>query len=283
MEDVMLKFKAKELCPFMTKDDIRKTAPFVFAKDKTNPNVSERYAFSSTERLIDDMAKLGWGVTECKQQRPNKRTNVRSFHTVAFQNPEVFLTNEQGEIDAFPRIIVSTSHDGFHSFKFMAGIYRLICSNGLIVCDNEFTSFKLRHINYSYDELMRIVAQSIELTKQKVAVINDMQEKNLTIEQKRELARRAIAIRKGVKEWDELKVDNQDIDGILEPVRKEDEGDSLWNVFNVLQEKVITGDFTLGKTKTGKNRKARPITGAAKDIDVNQSLFLTATEYLQAA
>ena len=279
----MLKFKAKELCPFMTKDQIREKAPFVFAADKTNPNTSERYSFTSTEQLIDDMAKLGWGVTECKQQRPNKRTNVRSFHTIAFQNPEVFTTDDNGEIDAFPRIVVSTSHDGFHSFKFMSGIYRLICSNGLIVCDNEFAAFTLRHINYSYDELMRIVAQSIEFTKKKVSVINDMQEKNLTVEQKRELARRAIAIRKGVKEWEELKVDNQDIDGILEPVRNEDKGDSLWNVFNVLQEKVITGDFKLGKTKTGKNRKARPITSAAKDIDVNQSLFLTATEYLQAA
>jgi len=283
MQDVMLSFKAKELCPLMSKDEIRKTAPFVFATEKTNPNTSDRYVFANTERLIDDMASLGWGVTECKQQRPNKRTKVRSFHTVAFQNPDVYLTNDKGEIDAFPRIIVSTSHDGFHSFKFMAGIYRLVCSNGLIICDKQFTAFTLRHINYSYEELMRIVAQSIELTKRKVAVINDMQAKSLTTEQKRELARRAIAIRKGMKDWDELRLDNQDIDDMLEPVRDEDKGDSLWNVFNVLQEKAINGDFQLGKTKNGKRRWARPITGAAKDIDVNQSLFLAATEYLQAA
>ena len=279
----MLRFKAKELCPLMTKDQIREKAPFVFATEKTNPNTSDRYAFASTERLIDDMAKQGWGVTECKQQRPNKRTKVRSFHTIAFQNPEVFTTDDNGNIDAFPRIVVSTSHDGFHSFKFMAGIYRVICSNGLIVCDKEFAAFSLRHINYTYEELQRIVAQSIEFTKRKIESINEMQAKTLTAEQKLELARKAIAIRKGVKEWDTLKVSDEDLNGILEPVRNEDKGDSLWNVFNVLQEKTISGDFKLGKTKTGKRRRARPITGAAKDIDVNQALFLTATEYLQAA
>ena len=279
----MLRFKAKELCPLMSKDEIRAKAPFVFATEKTNPNTSDRYAFASTEQLIDDMAKLGWGVTECKQQRPNKRTKVRSFHTIAFQNPEVFTTDDNGNIDAFPRIVVSTSHDGFHSFKFMAGIYRVICSNGLIVCDKEFTAFSLRHINYSYDELMRIVAQSIEFTKQKIDSINEMQTKTLTAEQKLELAKKAIAIRKGVKEWDTLKVSDEDLNGILEPVRNEDKGDSLWNVFNVLQEKTISGDFKFGKTKTGKRRQARPITGAAKDIDVNQALFLAASEYLQAA
>lgn len=278
----MLSFRNQGLCPIMSKQEIREKAPFIFCKEKTNPGTSDKYVFADTETLIDDMAKLGWGVTDCKQQRPNKRSNIRSFHTLAFQNPDIYLTNDKGEIEAFPRIIVSNSHDGFHSFKFMAGLYRLVCSNGLILADAEFTAFSVRHINYDFGELQKIVAQSIELTRTKVAVINDMQSTRLSVEQRQTLAAKAIAIRKGVK-WDELKVDNQDIEDILEPTRAEDEGDNLWCVFNILQEKVIKGDFQFGKTKTGKRRKARPITGAAKDIDVNQALFLAASEYLQAA
>lgn len=282
MEDVMLTFRSNELCPLMTKEEIRQKAPFVFCKEKTNPGTSDRYAFADTETLIDDMARLGWGVTDCKQQRPNKRSNIRSYHTLAFQNPKIFLTGDNGEIEAFPRIIVSNSHDGFHSFKFMCGLYRLVCSNGVVLADAEFTAFSVRHINYDFGELQRIVAQSIEMTRTKVSLINDMQATKLSLEQKSRLATRAVAIRKGVDE-SELKITGTEIEGILEPVRKEDEGDDLWSVFNVLQEKVIKGDFTLGKTKTGKSRKARPITGAAKDIEVNQALFLAASEYLQAA
>lgn len=283
MEHVMLSFKGNNLCPVMTKEQVREKAPFVFAKEKTNPGTSDRYSFADTETLIDDMAKLGWGVTECKQQRANKRSNIRSFHTVAFQNPDVYVADEDGNIEGFPRIIVSNSHDGFHSFKFMAGLYRLVCSNGLIIADAEFTAFSIRHINYDFEELQKIVAQSIDVTHKKVEVINAMRETKMTEEQKREFAKRAIAIRKGVKDLDEFKVADKDLDNILEPVRDEDAGDSLWNVFNVLQERVVKGDFTFGKTKTGKDRKARPITGAAKDIDVNQSLFIAATEYLAAA
>ena len=282
MDDVMLSFKSQQLCPLMSKDEIREKAPFVFAKAKTNPGTSDKYAFADTETLIDDMAKLGWGVTDCKQQRPNKRSTVRSFHTLAFQNPNIFITDDNGEIEAFPRIIVSNSHDGFHSFKFMAGLFRLVCSNGLILADAEFTAFSVRHINYDFGELQKIVAQSIELTRTKVTVINDMRATTLSFEQQSALAAKAIAIRKGLN-WEDLNVDNQDIEDILEPVRDEDRDNTLWSVFNILQEKVIKGDFTLGKTKTGKRRKARPITGAAKDIDVNQALFVAASEYLKAA
>lgn len=278
----MLTFRGQNLCPVMTKEEMRQKAPFIFCKEKTNPGTSNRYTFADTETLIDDMAKLGWGVTDCKQQRPNKRSNIRSFHTIAFQNPDIYLTNDEGEIEAFPRIIVSNSHDGFHSFKFMAGLYRLVCSNGVILADAEFTAFSVRHINYDFGELQKIVAQSIELTRTKVSIINDMRNTHLTFEQQSALATKAIAIRKGLN-WEELKVDDQDVKEILEPVRKEDEGDNLWAVFNVLQEKVIKGDFLFGKTKTGKRRKARPITGPAKDIDVNQSLFIAASEYLKAA
>ena len=255
MEDVMLAFRSQELCPLMSKEDIRKQAPLVFAEGKTNPETSERYAYSNTEKLIDCMAKFGWGVTDCKQQRPNKRTKFRSFHTLAFQNPNVFCTNEAGtEIESFPRVIVSTSHDGFHSFRFMAGLYRLVCSNGLILADAEFASFSIRHINFDFEkELEGVIERTVAIVKEKVEVMNKMKQINLTEAQRFEFAKKAIAIRKGLN-WEDIPVNDDDITDILEPVRDEDKGNDLFRVFNVLQEKVINGDFQYGKTKTGKRR-----------------------------
>lgn len=284
MTDVMMHFDEKQLCNFMTKDEMRTKAPYIFADKPTNGGVSERYTLASTETLIDDMAKLGWGVTDCKQQRANKRSNVRSFHMVSFQNPDVYIENENGGIEAYPRVIITNSHDGFHSFKFMIGLYRLVCSNGLIVATEEFANVSIRHINYEFEELRKIVAQAIEATRKNVDVMNAMQETQLTDEQKREFAIKAVAIRKGIKDDEKLpKLTDAEVEEILEPVRKEDEGNDLWSIYNVLQEKVIKGDFHFGTTKRGKNRKARPITGAAKDIEVNQRLFETANSYLVAA
>lgn len=284
MTDVMMHFDEKQLCNFMTKDEMRTKAPYIFADKPTNGGVSERYTLASTETLIDDMAKLGWGVTDCKQQRANKRSNVRSFHMVSFQNPDVYIENENGGIEAYPRVIITNSHDGFHSFKFMVGIFRTICSNGLIIATEEFANVSIRHINYEFEELRKIVAQAIEATRKNVEVMNAMQETQLTDEQKREFAVKAVAIRKGIKDDEKLpKLTDAEVEEILEPVRKEDEGNDLWSIYNVLQEKVIKGDFHFGTTKRGKNRKARPITGAAKDIEVNQRLFETANSYLVAA
>ena len=277
-------FNEKALCPFMTKDEIREKAPYIFADKPTNNGVSDRYVFASTETIIDDMAKLGWGVTDCKQQRANKRSTVKSFHMVSFQNPNVFVEDENGNVEGYLRIIVTNSHDGFHSFKFMAGLFRVVCSNGLIIATQEFANIAIRHINYEFEELRKVVAQAIEAARKNVEVINDMRETQLTDEQKAEFATKAIAIRKGIKEDEKMpEMSETDLAELLEPVRKQDEGNDIWTVFNVLQEKVIKGDFMFGKTKTGKRRKARPITGAAKDIEVNQKLFEAATSYLMAA
>ena len=279
----MMHFDEKALCPFMSKEEMKTKAPYIFADKPTNGDVSERYTLASTETVIDDMAKLGWGVTDCKQQRANKRSNVRSFHMVSLQNPNVYI-EENGEIVAYPRIILTNSHDGFHSFKFMIGIFRLCCSNGLVIATQEFANVAIRHINYDFEELRRVVAQAVEATKKNVEVMNTMQETTLTAEQKADFATKAIAIRKGIKEDEKMpQLSAEDVEDILSPVRDEDKGDDLWSVYNVLQEKIMKGAFHFGKTKLGKNRKARPITGAAKDIEVNQKLFETASSYLLAA
>ena len=282
MADVMMRFD-KGLCAFMTKDEMKTKAPYIFADKPTNGGVSERYTMASTETVIDDMAKLGWGVTDCKQQRANKRSNIRSFHMVSLQNPNVYI-EENGEIVAYPRIILTNSHDGFHSFKFMIGVFRLCCSNGLVIATQEFANVAIRHINYDFEELRKVVAQAVEATKKNVEVMNVMLKTELSEEQKADFATKAVAIRKGIKENEKKPILSDDeVKEILEPVRKEDEGNDLWSVYNVLQEKMMKGDFHFGKTKLGKNRKARPITGAAKDIEVNQRLFETASSYLLAA
>lgn len=283
--DTMIGFKDAQLNGFMTKDEIRRTAPYIFATKATNPGVSDRYVFASTETVIEDMEKLGWGVVQCKQQRANKNSTVRSFHMVAFQNPDVFITKttEKGEeVESYPQVILTNSHDGFNSFKFMIGIFRLVCSNGMVLATEEFESISIRHINYTFEELRHTIAASIEKVEQHVAVMNRMQATELTAEQRRDFALNALAIRMD-KDIDEVKATDEELDELLKPLRDEDKGENLWATFNVLQEKIIKGLYHHGKTKLGKDRKARPITGPAKDIMVNQGLFRQATSYLIAA
>ena len=287
MADTMLHFSNDNLHRAMTKTEIRERAPYVFAEAPTNPGTSDKYSFADTETLIDDMAKLGWGVTDCKQQRANKRSKVRSFHMVAFQNPKVFITKENADgtesVDCFPRIILTNSHDGFHSFKFMVGLFRLVCSNGLVVATEQFADVSIRHINYTFSELREMVAKAITTVSDNISVMNEMQNTILNDEQKKALATEALKIRGGDNDDKPLKVADDDLEDILTPTRDEDNANDLWTVFNVLQEKIIKGNFKMISPTNQKVRKARPITGLAKDLEINQALFRYASEMRAAA
>lgn len=278
----MLTFNNADLHTFMTKDEMRAKAPYIFTRGTTNPGTSKRYVPYTTEDVIDDMAKEGWGVVQCRQQRANKNSTVRSFHMVAFQNPEYSITLDNGEVEAYPQIILTNSHDGFNSFKFMVGIFRLVCSNGLILATEQFESVSIRHINYSFEELRLTIAASLKKVEEYIEIRNKMKDKVLTLEQKRDFALNALALRLD-QEAEEVKATEEELDNLLEPVRDADYGDDLWKTFNVLQEKIVKGLYYHGKTKLGKDRKARPITGPARDIFVNQGLFRQATSYLMAA
>ena len=267
----------------MSMDEVKTACPYAFAEAPTNPAVSGKYIQANTETVIEDLAKLGWYPVQAKQCRKKKNSKgIRSFHMVALQNDNVKILNPNGGTEAYVRIILQNSHDGFSSFKFMMGLYRCICSNGLVVCDAEFSTFSIRHINYSFEELRGIVAKVIDTVPGIINKMNTMNHVILTDEQKRDLAVATYKIRKGITEQDQVKVDDATIADLLTPVRSEDKGNTLWNVFNVLQEKMIKGDF-YAPGKNGKSRKQRPISSIKKDVDYNQRLWAFAESYMAVA
>ncbi len=278
MSDLMSSFN-KGLDTYLSKDQIRELAPLVFAEAPTNPDVSNKYLFVNTETIIDDLDKLGWKPVTVAQRKSRGTNTIFSKHMVSFQNPEIKITSKNGD-DAFPRIILTNSHDGMQAFKFSVGIYRLVCSNGLVVADEEFSDFKIKHKGYTFAELRNVVTQAVEDLPNRVEVMNKMQDKILTQEEKNKLALDAMLVRAGIEPGSDkakkFNYDDETIIDILDPKRKEDEGDDLWKVFNVIQEKITQGDFHAALTGA-KVRKVRKIASFEKDIKVNKELFKLAT------
>lgn len=269
----------------MSMNDVRVKCPYAFAEAPTNPAVSSKYTYANTETVINDMAKLGWYPVEAKQCRQKKGSKgIRSFHIIAMESddPRTRITDQFGNPEAKVRIIIQNSHDGFNSFRFMVGAYRFVCENGVVIADAQFADFSIRHINYSFDELRNIVARVMEGIPATVSSINKMNSIILTDAQKQEMATETLKIRRGLSEEDRITVNNETINELLTPIRQEDEGNSLWNVFNVLQEKMIKGTF-FAPSKNGKNRKQRPITSIKKDLDYNQRLWNIASQYMASA
>lgn len=281
MSDIMFNFKEDET--YMSKEDLRNECPLAFASAPTNPNVSGKYLFVNTETIVDDLDKLGWKPVQAAQRkgRGDKGT-IFSKHMVAFQNPGIKIKGEGGD-DAWPRIIMTNSHDGMQAFKFSVGIFRMVCSNGLVVADEQFSDFKIKHKGYTFSELRGVVNQAVADLPNRVQVLNDMKDRILTQEEKDKLALDAMLVRAGIKPGSEkatkFNYDAETIEDILDPKRDEDKGDDLWKVFNVIQEKITQGDFHAALTGA-KVRKVRKIKSFEKDLKVNKELFKLATNLI---
>ena len=107
-----------------------------------------------------------------------------------------------------------------------------------------------------------------------VESMNQMKAKELEQEQILAFAKEAINTRFTEKEVNRIKID---WDAFIEPVRKEDKGNDLWSVFNVVQEKIIDGDFEC--IAAGKTRKARQIKNFKQDQKINKEVFDVALEF----
>ena len=277
MADVMLNFNGEQ--SYMNKAQLREMCPLAFAKEATNPDVSKRYLFVNTETIIDDLDKLGWKPVQAAQRASRGGDTIFSKHMIAFQNPDLKIKGKDGD-DSFPRIIMTNSHDGMQAFKFSVGIFRLVCSNGLVVADEQFNEFKIKHKGYTFDELRGVVNEAVADLPNKVEVLNQMKQRVLTQEEKNKLALDAMLIRAGIEPGSEkakkFNYDDETIIDILDPKRDEDKGDDLWRVFNVVQEKITQGDFHAALTGA-KVRKVRKIKSFEKDLKVNKELFKLAT------
>jgi len=257
---------------FRTKSEIRQLASSIFTTQGA-PGTSEKYAHISTEKIIDDMQLLGWGVVDAKQVKARKGEGYQK-HLVVFRNNDIQITAEDGD-NVFPQILLTNSHDGKNAFTFTAGLFRMVCENGLVVSSREFENMKIRHYGYSFEELQDTIKSMVEKLPLTVESLNKFRQVELSQEQALDFAKKALEVRLG--DLDNIQIDLQDL---LTPTRSEDRGNDLWSVYNVVQEKLIHGMFNY---KYGvKSRKARKIKNFKQDLVINERLYDLALEYVPA-
>ena len=276
MEDLILSYK--EELEVMTEAQIREVCPTAFSTTPSS-EVSKHYTHIPTNRVIDDMSKLGWGVVDVKQVKARKKsTQGFQKHMITFRNPDVIVEGKDGDT-VFPQVILTNSHDGKNAFQFQCGMYRLVCSNGLVIADAEFGKMKIRHMGYDFEALRVLMNEMVEELPLTVESMNKFKQTELSVNQKYDLARKALETR--FKALEHQKIEQTfkiDLDKLLTPVRKADKGDDLWSVFNVVQEKIVEGDFEY--ISGAKLRKARKIKNFKQDLEVNQKLFAVAKEFV---
>ena len=243
-------------------EQIREIAPSVFTETKA-AHLTDKYIQTPTSRVVEDLMNLGWQVTKAQEVRSRKYKGFQK-HVVVFRNPDIMIKGKDGD-DAFPQILLTNSHDGKAAFNFRVGIFRLVCSNGLVISDADFSNVSIRHINYTFESLQAKVAEMIAKLPNLVNKINTFKQTQLTEEQMKDFATKAMQLRTKQQ---------VNVLEILTAERPQDEGNDLWVVFNRIQEKLTGGSYRAGR------RKARSVKNFQKDIELNEQLFELAGSYL---
>ena len=275
----------ESLCPVAFKSTMSKA-------EIKKLGLSKHYSFVPTMKVVNDLRELGYECVDATQVKARKKsTDGYQKHMLTFEHPdhkidqvkEVELEDGTTETqvlpaEEYPQLLLTNSHDGGNAFTLSAGIFRLVCSNGLVIKTEDYGTSRLVHKGYSFEAIQNLVNDFVATIDETLTRITAMKEVELTKNQQMEFAKLAALLRFTEKSYNEDNIaDVVDLDDLLNAERKEDKGDGLWEVYNRVQESLVQGKFHyVGGNK--KSRKARPIKNFKQSIDVNKKLSELAFE-----
>ncbi len=251
---------------------LEKNYPQIFQPSKLE-KLSKYYIHVSTSTIVKDLESLGWDVFSVKTVKVRKSKLEFSKHLVQLFNQNIKLNDGN-----FPTILLTNSHDGSTSVRFEIGIFRLICSNGLVIKSKDFGTFKTRHMNYNFEELKENILDLTNNIPNLVKLVEKFEGKIMSKEEINKFAIDAIKTRLD----SDKQINEEDFGNFLLPKRNEDRENNLWNIFNRVQEKLTKGEFNYfvkNKKKEVVLRKARPIKSFSLDMEMNKKLWELAESY----
>jgi hypothetical protein len=275
---VTLKEKLKQRTP-LSVDEIKLLCPSAFTEGlspevRSLLGVSDKYVHIPTSQVIEDIMKLNWQPIMAQEVKSRNAKKGFQKHLIKFINYDLISDNAEEH----PELLLTNSHDGSNSFKLDVGIFRLICSNGLVIKSKDFGSLRVRHMGYEFKELELTINEMMVRVPGYIDQIEKMKAKELKRTHMLEFAKRAALLRFTNVNEDTIS-EIIDMEEFVKAVRIEDEGNKLWNVFNCIQEKVIQGKF---EYKLGsKERKARPVKGFVQQLKLNQEMWELADTYME--
>jgi len=87
--------------------------------------------------------------------------------------------------EIFPRITLINSYDGSIKYNFMAGFFRLICTNGMMVQEGEIKQIKSMHTpkigrETSYENIMEMVSEFLGVIEDTTEVYHELEDQEVS-------------------------------------------------------------------------------------------------------
>lgn len=236
---------------------------------------SERYAYIPTANVITAMMREGFMPFKATQSRSRIEGKTEfTKHMIRFRHVNAGMNIAVG--DSLPEVVLINSHDGTSAYKLIAGIFRLVCSNGLVVAESTTGSLSVHHTG---DIVNRVIEGSFEIVGQAakaLEVSERWKDLRLTDGEQTVYAEAARTLRFADSDGEiETPITAAQL---LRPRRSEDAGNNLWETFNRVQENAIKGGLR-GRAarkpgqRFGRAVRTREVKGIDQDVKLNRALW----------
>ena len=269
--------KENTLTNFLSDEEIQKLAPSAFAGQPYH-KASDRYTFVPTSDVIDGMRNAGFMPVSAMQSRSRIAGKAMfTKHMIRFRS-----SNEHAVTvgDSLIETVLINSHDMSSSYHLMLGVFRLVCSNGMVVGDT-FESIHVRHVGNIVDTVIEANASILKNAPVIAETINLWRGIFLSPAEQLAFAVAAHGLR-----FEEGSQEAQLIhpDRLLNTRRYEDNGNDLYSTFNRVQENVVRGHIRGAGQVTNESGgqsfrrlRSRAVTGIDSNTKLNKALW-TLTE-----
>jgi hypothetical protein len=252
----------------LTLDAVRKIAPSVFAK-QASPKMSERYLFVSTADIIAPLLEQGFAITQAVQRSTRRGGRDPQFTRHMLRLRPMNVKPVVG--DVYPEVALSNAHDGQARIVINGGLFRLVCSNGMVTSMGESYSAGFRHLGDA-EKIRDGIKAVVSGSKDVLAKVQRMSKHKMTEKAQIKMAAAAVKLT-----WDEDKLDPK---LLLEARREEDKKDDLWTTFNRIQENLVRGGVRFQSASSNRQLMTRGITHIGRSLDLNLGLWQLAEAQL---
>lgn len=254
-------------------DEVRRQAPSIFA-EAPHEKLSRRYTLIPTGKVLEALQTEGFVPTRVMQARVLDGSGVSyAKHMVRLRH--VDFLDRPASVDAIvPEVVLVNSHDGSSSYQLHAGLYRFVCSNGMVVGDGCVGALSIRHTGDVVNEVIEGAYEIVAETPKILDRVETYRGVDVAIDEAVVLAEAALGLKYGD---DPSPIQAEQL---LLPRRSEDEGKDLWSRVNVMQEALLRGGLR-GRSSNGRRVRTRAVTSVGDDVRLNKALWRLADRFAE--
>ncbi len=252
----------------LTDEQIQRVAPSIFAT-AAHESRSARYTYIPTSDVLRGLRAEGfmpYMVAQSRSRDEGKREFTKHMLRLRRHIGDAVVGAE------VPEVILVNSHDGSSGYQMIAGLFRFVCSNGMVTPVGTADEVRVRH---SGNIVGRVIEGAYEVVREfdrVQASADSMKLVTMGEGDRLQFARAALVAKYGETETGAFPVTESQI---LLPRRAADVGADLWRTFNVVQENLIRGGVS-SRTTNGRRNTTRAVTGIAQNVQLNRNLWTLA-------